>query len=58
MERAREVFGLSTVGMGGAALAAGIHTSILYAPNIIDYCRTFGEFWFMLALGQFQFHRG
>lgn len=43
MERAREVFGLSTVGMGGAAIAAGLHTAILYAPNIIDYCKTFGE---------------
>ncbi|KAF8387086.1 fce-2 [Pristionchus pacificus] len=41
MERAREVFGLSTVGMGGAAIAAGLHTAILYAPNIIDYCKTF-----------------
>ncbi|GMR60166.1 hypothetical protein PMAYCL1PPCAC_30361 [Pristionchus mayeri] len=39
--RAREVFGLDTVGLGAAAIAAGIHTSILYAPNIIDHLKTF-----------------
>ncbi|GMT11337.1 hypothetical protein PFISCL1PPCAC_2634 [Pristionchus fissidentatus] len=41
MDRAREVFGLGTVGMGTAALAAGLHTCILYAPNIIDHLRAF-----------------
>ncbi|GMS81040.1 hypothetical protein PENTCL1PPCAC_3215 [Pristionchus entomophagus] len=41
MARAREVFGLGPVGVGGAAIAAGLHTSILYAPNIIDFVKTF-----------------